>query len=317
MPRTLVTEKRNEPPGDTNQNFNDMLTLRIAKHSCQLGGGKKLIALLALLAFLLSAPQAMFAYDFSQNGLSYDILSTEDRTCEVSDCSSNLLITVVIPSTVVNNGTTYTVTSIGEWAFSWCSSLTSVEIPNSVTSIGNSAFEVCYSLTAIEIPNSVTSIGSSAFSGCSSLTSVEIPNSVTSIGSSAFYGCSGLTAIEIPNSVTSIGDEAFYGCSKLTAIQIPSSITSIGYSAFEDCSNLNQLVIGNGQETLTIQSNTFSSCPITTLYLGRNVNDYVNFKSLETLTIGSSVTSIGDEAFYGCSKLTAVEIHHQHRKLGI
>ena len=340
-----------------------MLTLRIAKHSCQLGGGKKLIALLALLAFLLSAPQAMFAYDFSQNGLSYDILSTEDKTCEVSDCSYNLS-TVVIPSTVVNinNGTTYTVTSIGESAFRGCSSLTAVEIPNSVTSIGSSAFEYCSSLasieipssitsigdwafsdcssltaveipssvisigngafsnctglTAVEIPSSVTSIGNSAFSGCSRLTAIEIPNSVTSIGNYAFYGCSSLTDIQIPNSVTSIGEHAFYGCSGLTAVEIPNSVTSIGYSAFEDCSNLSQLVIGNGQETLTIQSNTFSSCPITTLYLGRNVNYYVNFKSLETLTIGSSVTSIGDEAFYGCSGLTAVEIPSSVTSIG-
>ena len=238
-----VTEKRNEPPGDTNQNFNDMLTLRIAKHSCQLGGGKKLIA---LLAFLLFMPQAMLAYDFSQDGLDYDILSTEDKTCEVSDCSYNLS-TVVIPSTVVNNGTTYTVTSIGD---------------------------------------------------------------------EAFYGCSKLTAVEIPNSVTSIGNYAFLGCSSLTAVEIPSSVTSIGYSAFYGCSNLSQLVIGNGQETLTIRSNTFSSCPITTLYLGRNVNDYVNFKSLETLTIGSSVTSIGYEAFYGCSSLTAVEIPSSVTSIG-
>ena len=286
-----MAEKHNEPPGDTNQNFNDMLTLKIANHSCQWGEGKKLIL---LLAFLLFMPQAMLAYDFSQDGLAYDILSEEDKTCEVAGCTSRPSPSVVvIPSTVVNNGTTYTVTSIGEWAFSGCSSL-----------------------TAVEIPNSVTSIGESAFYGCSSLTSVEIPNSVTSIGSSAFSGCSGLTAVEIPSSVTSIGYSAFEDCSGLTAIQIPSSVTSIGSSAFSGCTNLSQLVIGNGQETLTIQSNTFSSCPITTLYLGRNVNDYVNFKSLETLTIGSSVTSIGDYAFYGCSSLTSVEIPSSVTSIG-
>ena len=226
-----VAAKRNEPPGDTNQNFNDMLTLRIAKHSCQWGEGKKLIA---LLAFLLSAPQAMFAYDFSQNGLDYDILSTEDKTCEVSDCSSNLS-TVVIPSTVVNNGTTYTVTSIGKSAFYGCYRLTAIEIPNSVTSIGSSAFSGCSGLTAVEIPNSVTSIGSSAFSECSGLTAVEIPSSVTSIGYSAFEDCYRLTAIEIPNSVTSIGSSAFEDCYRLTAIEIPNSVTSIGSYAFSYC----------------------------------------------------------------------------------
>lgn len=182
-----------------------MLTLRIAKHSCQLGEGKKLIALLAL---LLSAPQAMFAYNFSQNGLSYDILSTEDKTCEVDDCSSNLS-TVVIPSTVVNNGTTYTVTSIGGGAFYECSSLTAVEIPNSVTSIGDEAFYGCSGLTAIQIPSSVTSIGERAFSDCSSLTTVEIPNSVTSIGERAFYGCDRLHSVTIGAGVLSIGSNAF------------------------------------------------------------------------------------------------------------
>lgn len=181
-----------------------MLTLRIAKHSCQLGGGKKLIA---LLAFLLSAPQAMFAY-FSQNGLDYDILSTEDKTCEVDDCSSNLS-TVVIPSTVVNNGTTYTVTSIGNYAFSDCSSLTAVEIPSSVTSIGEWAFYRCSSLTAVEIPNSVTSIGNYAFYGCSKLTAIQIPSSVTSIGSHAFSECERLHSVTIGTGVLSIGSDAF------------------------------------------------------------------------------------------------------------
>ena len=325
-------------------------------------------------------PQAMFAYDFSQNGLSYDILSTEDKTCEVDDCSSNLS-TVVIPSTVVNNGTTYTVTSIGNYAFSGCSGLTAIEIPNSVTSIGNYAFYGCSGLTAVEIPNSVTSIGVEAFYECSSLTAIQIPSSVTSIGGwafrgcsnlsqlvigngqetltiqsntfsscpittlylgrnvndyvnfksletltigssvtsigdEAFYGCSKLTAIQIPSSVTSIGSSAFYGCSGLTAVEIPNSVTSIGEWAFYGCSNLSQLILEDGEEVLIISYDTFNDCPITTLYLGRNVNDYVNFKPLETLTIGSSVTSIGERAFYGCSGLTAIQIPSSVTSIG-
>ena len=225
-----VAEKRNEPPGDTNQNFNDMLTLRIANHSCQWGEGKKLIA---LLAFLLFMPQTMLAYDFSQDGLAYDILSEEDKTCEVAGCTSRPSPSVVIiPSTVVNNGTTYTVTSIGNWAFSGCSGLTAVEIPSSVTSIGNSAFEDCNSLTAIEIPNSVTSIGYSAFEDCSGLTAIQIPSSVTSIRSSTFFGCSGLTAVEIPNSVTSIGGSAFSGCNRLHSVTIGAGVLYIGIIAF-------------------------------------------------------------------------------------
>ena len=208
------------------------------------------------------------------------------------------------------------VTSIGESAFRGCSSLTAIEIPNSVTSIGNYAFFGCSGLTAIEIPNSVTSIGSSAFSGCSGLTAVEIPNSVTSIGEWAFSRCSGLTAVEIPSSVTSIGSSAFSGCSGLTAVEIPSSVTSIGYSAFEDCSGLNQLILEDGEEVLVISYNTFNNCPITTLYLGRNVNDYVNFKSLETLTIGSSITSIGNSAFEDCNSLTAIQIPSSVTSIG-
>lgn len=121
--------------------------------------------------------------------------------------------TVNIPSTVKYNGTTYIVKSIGDYAFYGCSSLTSIEIPNSVKSIDYCAFSDCSDLTSIEIPNSVTSVGDFAFSGCSGLTSIEIPNSVTSIGRGAFLYCSGLTSVTIPNSVTTIGNFAFSGCS--------------------------------------------------------------------------------------------------------
>ena len=171
---------------------------------------------------------------------------------------------VVIPEKVTYNGMEYPVTSIGKSAFSGCSGLTSVDIPNSVTSIGDDAFAYCSGLTSVDIPNSVTSIGSEAFSGCSGLTSVDIPNSVTSIGDDAFYRCSGLTSVDIPNSVTSIGVFAFSGCSGLTSVIIPNSVTSIESSAFYECYNIKSLTIGTG--VLSIGSNAFST-PVKTIWL--------------------------------------------------
>ena len=141
-------------------------------------------------------------------------------------------VEVIIPKFIEYENEKYKVTSIGEFAFSYCSSLTSITIPNSVTSIGDSAFCDCCSLTSITIPNSITFIGTWVFSGCNSLTSIDIPNSVTSIGDRAFYQCSRLNSITIPNSVTKIGQYTFKYCSKLTSINIPNSVTSIGYGAF-------------------------------------------------------------------------------------
>ena len=210
---------------------------------------------------------------------------------------------VVIPSSVTFNGTTYPVTSIGEYAFLNCSYLTSVTIPSSVTSIGYGAFQGCSGMTSVTvnggncrydsrnncnaiietatntliigcmntiIPNTVTSIGDEAFAGCSGLTSVTIPSSITSIGEYAFDDCDGLTSVTIPSSVTSIGNEAFTECDGLTSVTIPSSVTSIGNSAFFGCSGLT------------------------------------------SVTIPSSVTTIGDKSFYGCSGLTSVTVRMEN-----
>ena len=173
------------------------------------------------------------------------------------------------------------VTSIGDEAFSYCSSLTSIEIPASVTSIGSSAFSGCSKLKSIEIPEGVTSIGEVAFYDCSSLTSITVAEgntvyhsagnciietaskmliagcknsviptdgSVTSIGDYAFYNCRSLTSIEIPDGVTSIGDKAFDGCSSLTSIEIPASVTSIGDWAFRRCSVLEVIIFKGAEE---------------------------------------------------------------------
>ncbi len=143
----------------------------------------------------------------------------------------------LVTDLVIPNG----VTSIGDYAFRYCSGLTSVTIGNSVTSIGSYAFYGCSGLTSVTIGNSVTSIGDYAFAWCSKLTSITIPSSVTSIGEDAFAWCDGLTSVTIGNSVTSIGERAFYNCSGLTSVTIGNSVTSIGREAFYNCSGLKNI----------------------------------------------------------------------------
>ena len=144
---------------------------------------------------------------------------------------SNYSGDILIPESVVYEGNTYNVTSIGDHAFYECGGLTSVTIPNSVTSIGNSAFSYCSGLTSVTIPNSVTSIGDHAFYRCGGLASITISNNLTSISSSAFESC-GLNSVTIPNSVKFIGSNAFYMCGKLTSVIIGSGVSSIGENAF-------------------------------------------------------------------------------------
>ena len=180
-----------------------------------------------------------------------------------SDCSG--LTSITIPDSV---------TSIGSNTFSGCSGLTSITIPKSVTSIGSYAFSDCSGLTSITIPDSVTSIGSNAFSDCSGLTSITIPDSVTSIGSSAFRGCSGLTSITIPYGVTSIGDEAFSGCRGLTSITIPGSVTSIGYRAFYNCNGLTSITIPDS--VTIIENSAFQDCSgLTDVYYQGNLSGWL------------------------------------------
>ena len=148
------------------------------------------------------------------------------------------------------------------------SQVTNYVLGESVTSIGNYAFEDCSSLTSIEIPNSVTSIGNYAFRDCSSLTSITIPNSVTSIGYCAFDGCSSLTSVTIGNGVTSISGSAFYGCCSLTSVTIGSSVESIGSYAFEHCNSLTDIYC-LAEEVPETGSDVFLDSPIesATLYV--------------------------------------------------
>ena len=271
-----------------------------------------------LLALLL--PATATAYDFEVDGIYYNINGNEATVTDGGSYSNRYSGSVAIPATVTYNGTTYSVTSIGESAFSWCMGLTSIDIPNSVTTIGKCAFEYCMNLPSVVIPNSVTSIGESAFENCSGLTSINIPNLVTAICNGAFGGCRCLTSIVIPNSVTSIGESAFWGCEGLTSIVIPNSVTTIGNGAFGGCRCLTSVVIPNS--VTSIGNRAFSGCySLTSVVIPNSVTEigestFENCTGLTSIDIPNSVTSIGNNAFTWCSSLTSVVIPNSVTEIG-
>lgn len=252
-----------------------------------------------------------WAHDFEVNGFYYDITSSTDLAVAVtykgssySSYSDEYSGAVTIPSTVIYNSKTYSVTSIGDWAFYGCSSLTAITIPESVKSIGRFTFSRCSSLTSITISEGVQILGDYAFSYCSALTSVTIPSSITGIGASVFSSSTGgelivncnipsassdsqgafsgsnFSKVIIGDGVTSIGDYAFYDCSSLTSLTLPESVTSIGDGAFCNCSGLTgDLLLP--ESLVSIGELAFYGC------IGYNGK----------LVIGSNVREIKDIAF--------------------
>ena len=235
------------------------------------------------------------------------------------------------------------VVSIEATAFYSCTSLTNITIPNSVTSIGGSAFQNCTDLTAITVdtlnpiyssvdgvlfgqnqtlliqfpggkagnytvPDSVTSIGTGAFQFCNNVTNVTIGNGVTNIGFAAFAGCYSLASVTIPESVVSIGDDAFVQCS-LTSVTIPKSVTNIGISVFTGCGNLAAIAVDAFNSFFSSAAGVLYNKNQTTLieYPGGKAGNY---------TVSNSVTSISDEAFANCTRLTGVTIPNSVTNMG-
>lgn len=206
------------------------------------------------------------------------------------------------PLTIIPNS----VTAIGDFAFSNCKDLTTINIPNSVTAIGDHAFSDCTGLTTVNIPNSVTDIGDAAFSNCKGLTAVNIPESVTAIGDAAFSDCTGLTAVNIPDSVTTIGRYAFYN-TRITSIDIPYSVTTIGNWAFDQCIDLTDL----SYNAKNIEYLTGFGNQIERVTIGPKVEklpqNFLNNSKITEVTIPNSVTIISFNAFKDCKGLTTVK----------
>ena len=218
---------------------------------------------------------------------------------------------IVIPETIVYEGTQYTVTGIGEKAF-FQKNITSVTFPNSITSIGASAFMYCQVLDSIEIPEHVTIIPTDAFASCQNLKHVKLPEGLTEIGNSAFNSCNGLDSILIPNTVITIQGWAFAGCENLSYVKIPQQLKTVGQGAFGSCRSLAYVDIPDLSSWAMINFNNYTANPL--LYAQRLI---VKGEEITDLVIPDDVTYISGNAFRSCVNLTSVTIGNHVRSIGL
>ena len=282
---------------------------------------------LLLLASAIATSLSAAAYSFESAGIYYNI--TGNNTVEVtySDRNNNTYSgSISVPETVTNNGTEYSVTKIGEYAFQG-SAVTSVSMPECITSIGQYAcnecgsletvvlptnlddfsgwciFRNCRNLKNIAIPENVTEIPNGTFINCSSLAAITIPHGVSEIGSNAFYGCSSLTSIEIPEGVEYLYEQVFYGCTALESVKLPQNLLQIGNNCFYRCSSLENVTIPEG--VTTIGNSAFYGCNLNALTLPSTVTSiggsaFGNNNNLKSIICNAATPpTLGDDAFYG------------------
>lgn len=214
-----------------------------------------LVALSITLTFLPIGAIAATPIKFTDGNLRYTV-NADGKSVTVSGTSENPT-QLNIESSILYNGTNYTVTEIGDQAFWGCNTLTEVTLPNTVDEIGYQAFCKCSNLTNVTIPEGVTKIGQGAFYGCSQLTSITIPSTITNMDT-AFSGNSALSHVTLTNGISKISSNAFERCTGLTEVEIPASVDQICPFAFNGCTNLKRVLLEKNIEIINI--NAFKDC---------------------------------------------------------
>ena len=232
--------------------------------------------------FALPALANAFNGKAKVGGIWYNIVTKAEKAEVTKPDVGNYSGIVKIPSTIVYEGVTCKVTTIGSGAFAW-GTMTSVTIPNTVTKIESVAFRWCQNLKSITIPNSVTEIGSAAFDGCLALSSVSLSPNIKKIEDSVFQGCKSLKTIVIPEGVTNIDMYAFSDCTSLASVKLNNGLDSISANAFSH-SGLTAVTVPNSVRI--IDNNAFKEC-----------------SRLASVTLGSGVQEISSGAFEECGDL--------------
>lgn len=323
--------------------FNQMLRIMKKSHFLSLH-------LCLLTALFMGSVLTSAAADFMADSICYNIIG--ENQVEVTSRDVKYTGEVIIPATVVNEGTTYHVTRIGNRAFSGCSNMTLVSIPEGVTELGDNAFFQCFRLENIDLPNSLVSIGKAAFMMCESFTAFHIPRNLASIeydaltylNSLAYYTCSSLnthfkavdgvlyskdqtrlvsyppaapaTTFDIPSTVTSLADYCFCS-SKLTQVNIPESVTWMDMNVFRNCKELESVDLPDGITHMGI--NVFGSCSnLTSVHLPASLDTLPNSTfsyctKLTTVTVPRNVSCISTQAFLGDESLKSVIIEEGSR----
>lgn len=282
---------------------------------------------------------------FDVDGIRYVPVSPSERICDAIDCvydksaantkisstvaykNVNMTVNTIQPYLANNNKyiETLFVNNDGElakYAFSGCNNIKSITLGKNISKIGDYSFSGCSSLEEIDIPDAVTSIGANAFENCKAMVSATIGNEVEIVDGYAFSNCSSLNEIKIGSKVKTINKYAFSGCSSLPSITIPQAVIDIKDYVFKDCISLKEVIMADSNVELNLGSNgnnpMFSSCPLETVYIGRNINyntssnqgysPFYRNTSLKTVIITDKETEISENEFYGCSNLQQVSV---------